>query len=272
LALTIYLLYFPERYEIGKEEAATRSSSTVYWLLPALFVLWVNYDSWFILGPFTVALFLGGQILQRLVPVLPGSKATGHLGTLLLVLVVGIAACLLNPHHYHAFALPAQLSWTSPSESFERHNLFAPIYQSLFEANLFQAGSRVATSAFLLLTALGIISFGLNFLTGLQWWRIIIWVAFALLTVYRFRMLAFFAVVAAPITALNFHDFVALRVGRMPQVSRYWMAWSLGGRVASVLIGVALLVAAWPGWLHGQPGDTRRSFRVAWKVESDPAL
>jgi hypothetical protein len=279
LALTIYLLHVPlrsEREAVGQERI-TKSPLAAYWLLPALFALWVNFDSWFILGPFTVALFLLGQTLQGLLP-LPGTAGSTakprHLGMLFVVLVVGTAACLLNPHHYHAFALPAQLSWAGLSDTFARDPLFAPFYHSLLQENLFQADARLTATgpALLLLAVLGVASFGLSFSAGWQWWRVLLWIVFAVLAFYRIRMVPFFAVVAAPITVLNFQDFVAFRLGSAPQMSRYWMAWSFGGRIGSILIGVALLVAAWPGWLHGRPGDARLTHRVVWRVEPDLSL
>src|SRR5262245_36730132 len=64
------------------------------WLLP-LCVLWVNVDSWFWLGPILVALFWVGQRLstgERMIP--------------LLLIPACFLACLLNPHHVHAFLSP----------------------------------------------------------------------------------------------------------------------------------------------------------------------
>ena len=86
----------------------------------------------------------------------------------------------------------------------------------------------------------------------------------------------FFAVVAAPITALNFQDFAALNFGRLPRVDRSWKAWSLGGRIVSILAGAILIAAAWPGWLHGRPTDDVSQHRVAWNpqdmIHVDPSL
>ena len=48
----------------------SRRNTTKIWQLPvclgALFLLWVNMDGWFILGPILVALFLVGEFLERL--------------------------------------------------------------------------------------------------------------------------------------------------------------------------------------------------------------
>ena len=62
LGLTLYVLQRPRL--------------AVYWLLVPLFVLWVNMDSWFVLGPITVALYLLGQLLQQLfAPIRTGADA-----------------------------------------------------------------------------------------------------------------------------------------------------------------------------------------------------
>src|SRR5205085_12340755 len=80
------------------------------WLLPPLFALWVNLDSWFLLGPLTIALFVLGEGLQRS---LSGPRKEGlkRLKSLALVLAVGLAACLLNPYGVRALALPPELAY-----------------------------------------------------------------------------------------------------------------------------------------------------------------
>src|SRR5579884_3426438 len=69
-----------------------------------VFVVWVNVDEWFVLGPVLVALFwLGERLGDR-------RRTPGWL------VVAGLAVCLVNPNTWHAFTLPADLSpvtWTS---------------------------------------------------------------------------------------------------------------------------------------------------------------
>ena len=66
LALTLYFLERPHRStnHDGAGLVAKPLSLTAYWPLAPLFVLWVNLDSWFLLGPLTVALYLFGGVLQ----------------------------------------------------------------------------------------------------------------------------------------------------------------------------------------------------------------
>jgi hypothetical protein len=53
LAVTLWLLV-----------KSTEGSRRFLWYLPPLFLLWVNVDQWFVLGPITLALFLLGEWLQ----------------------------------------------------------------------------------------------------------------------------------------------------------------------------------------------------------------
>src|SRR5262249_39071724 len=106
LALTVYLLH---RGAVrGAPVALLGRTFSPLWLLPPLFALWVNLDSWFVLGPLTVALFLLGAALGRLVA--PAGTVPGGLRTLGLVLLVGLGACLLNPYLHRAFVLPVELA------------------------------------------------------------------------------------------------------------------------------------------------------------------
>ncbi len=87
------------------------SGQRIWWLIPPLFVLWVNCDEWFFLGPLTVALYLAGALLEpwffRSGPKRDEDRRR-ELIALGLVLAVGLAACLVNPHHFHAFTLPPE--------------------------------------------------------------------------------------------------------------------------------------------------------------------
>jgi hypothetical protein len=279
LALTVYILQRP-RYEETGHGPAKRSGWSplaVYWWLPVLFLLWVNVDSWFFLGPLTVALFLIGQLLQQVFsPIRTGPDAPepAQLRRLGLVLIVGLAACLINPHHYKAFALPAPLYTTTPAEVFDRDSMLRIFFLSPFEDDYFQPGTgwSVAGMAYFVLLGLGLLSFALSYFNGWRWWRLLVWLAFAVLSAYQLRNIGFFAVVAGPITALNLQDFAAGRFGLVPRVQPVWKTWSLLGRGATLAVGLVLLLAAWPGWLHARPMDTRQSHRVAWRVEADPSL
>jgi tetratricopeptide (TPR) repeat protein len=272
LSLTVYLV---ERWSHEESEGFQRKRFLLapYGTIVPLFVLWVNVDGWFILGPLTVALFLVGQFAER--PFGPaGERALKrrHLISLTRVLVVGSAACLLNPHHYRAFILPALISQVTPVDVYDRDSTFRQLFNSSWNRGFLQDYGEIAGSSYFLLMALGLLSFMLTFFRGWRWWRLLVWMAFALLAAYRVRCIPFFAVVAAPITALNLQDFASARFGRLPRVEPLWTTWSLGGRVVTILAGLVLLLAAWPGWLQGRLGDSRQRFHVHWAVEVDPSM
>jgi hypothetical protein len=279
LAITLCILVRPRHIE-GQE--GEPSPLRIYWLLPVLFVLWVNVDGWFILGPITVALFLLGQVLQQFFnPIRTGPEAPEPTqnSTLLLVLLVGTAACLINPHHYHAFTLPYEISPHTPTKVLSQEAFFRQMFYKVLDddhLNFLKSGWNLAAYAYFPLVVLGFISFVVSALGGWRWWRLLIWGAFAFLSYWQVRNIGLFAVVAAPITALNFQGFVAERSGQSARANTAWRIWSLSGRLATLLLAVAAAALAWPGWLHGLPLEGRigssRQYRAHWAVEADPSL
>jgi tetratricopeptide (TPR) repeat protein len=281
LALTLYILQKPRHLEADSRHAAkTRSPLAVYWLLPVLFLIWANLDIWFILGPVTVAIYFVGQCLQKLTrPVRTGEDAPepGQLLRLFVVFVVGTFACLANPHHYHVFALPTQLGFSETAQALQADESLGHIVDSVFHSP--DASGSVSPlnlvyyhPLLLPLLLLGLISFVLNAVSAWRWWRFLIWITFAGLGLYQSRTIPFFAVVAAPITALNLQDFAVVRFGRTVRVSQEWRTWSIGGRIVTCLVLLGLLIAAYPGWLHFRTPGPKEGHRVAWVIDVDPSL
>jgi pSer/pThr/pTyr-binding forkhead associated (FHA) protein len=223
-----------------------------YLHLPLLFILWVNVDEWFLLGPILVVLFWVGERLQGC------RRMPGW------VVPVGLAACLVNPHGYHAFTLPAELSpvtWTSGL----RHDVrFQQMFASPWQSNTYlqpATWQNAAALAYFALTALGLVSFLLR-LQALRGWRFLVWACFGVLAAWQMRTIPFFAVVAGPITALNLQDFGVDRRRSLPRMS-------LVGRLALLLGVLGLILLAWPGWLQGYYRSDRH---VAWDIEPDSTL
>ena len=256
LGVTVWLLT-----SVGKSEARL-------WWLPPLFALWVNCDSWFFLGPLTVALYLAGDLLGHWLRREPAINVR----TLVLVLVVGVAACLINPHHIHAFTLPPEFGLTPTGGLIEndpqfRMFLLSPLAKDYYQPYL---GLNVAGLAYWPLLLLGLASFVSLFVIGqAPWPRLLVWSGFALMSLYNVRAIPFFAVLAGPIASLNWLDFAVQRLGTAPRLTRPWRNWSLSGRTLTVLLGLVLLIATVPGWLHrSQPPFSR----IGWSVEVDPSL
>jgi hypothetical protein len=264
LALTLWLLWRPL-----EQDASLGRQLRHYAPILLLFVLWVNVDGWFLLGPVAAALFwLGDWIAPRRAtgetPVPPG-KARRTPGWLW---PAGLAVCLVNPYYIHAFTLPVEL--TPLPEALRQDPRFAQLHTSPWHLSLYYsslAGINLARGSYLVLLAAGALSFMLN-VRNFTGWRLLVWSAFAGLSAWLVGTIPFFSVVAAPITALNLQDaFCRSQAERGTEKSRRWL---LGvSNLALVMSGLVLIVLAWPGWLQGFQDRGRH---VDWAVQPDSSL
>jgi hypothetical protein len=258
LTLTLWLLWRPLA-----QGALFGQQLRHYSPLFVLFALWVNVDDWFLLGPLLAALFwLGDWIAPRTTggtQLSPGQAARTP-GWLWLA---GLAVCLINPYHVHAFTLPTELM---PLPVALRHDVrFAQLHTSSWQLNLYYgtlAGVNLARVSYLVLLTVGALSFLLNY-RNLAGWRLLVWLSFAGLSAWLVGTIPFFAVVAAPITTLNFQDAFAPRHDRQ---SRLLLGISYSALLMSAL---ALIGLAWPGWLQG---FYDRGRHVDWSVQPDGSL
>jgi hypothetical protein len=247
-----------------------------YWPLPALCLFWVNLDQWFFLGPLTIGLYLAGVALQERFWPLPRSAddPVEEPKTLGLVLLASVVACFVSPHHYHSFVVPAQLGFGQAAEAVRDLRQFQPTFLSPLSFgdsthdSYFRSESPFNSAAYFVLLLLGVISFILSYGVW-RWWRVMVWAFFVLLSLYHARAIPFFAVVAAPITALNFLDYTFLRFGRTYLEGQNARSWAVSGRVLSLFLAVLLCVAAVPGWTHV---STHRLHHFGLRVEFDPSL
>ncbi len=249
LALTLWFLFSASQREDG--------SNRPWWLLLIVFVVWVNVEEWFLLGPIVAGLFWLGERLQG------QRRMPGW------VVPAGVAVCLLNPHTFHVFHLPPELavdSWTSGIRN-DAH--FQALFASPWQPAYFHAAAEynAAVLAYFALTGLGLISFFLC-PSALRDWRLVVWLPFALLAAWQARAVPFFAVVAAPIAVLNGQDFLIGRGRERSPLAGPSFVSAAGG----VLLGaglLALIFLTWPGWLTGYGREVRR---VGWGTPIDPSL
>jgi hypothetical protein len=266
LGLTFWLLWKPQKSGLQIEKQGATSLPPIrYLLLPLLFALWVNVDEWFFLGPVLAALFWLGERLQ-------GQKRTPAW-----VVFAGLAACLLNPYTFHAFTLPSELSALLGPTGLREDVRFQAIFASPWSlTNLRSSGTNPAALAYFALTFLGLVSFVLN-REALLSWRLAVWLPFALLAAWQARTIPFFAVVAAPVTALNWQDFLAGLSGKATKRvdNRSGLLFGLspllraaGGLV--LLLGLpALMYFTWTSW---QLETGREGRHIAWGLQSEPSL
>jgi len=259
VVLTLYLL---ERTCLTEDAPVPRARPEC-WLLVPLFALWANLDEWFVLGPVLVGLYALGELLHR-------SPASGGVTPparrLLLLFCVGLAACLATPYHYRIFAWPTFLGLNLAEQALQYDplgpSMIFPSFGGYFTGSPLFRSPGAWAYYFLLLAG------AVSFMLALRTWhlgRLLVWLALAALSLYRARTIPFFAVAAAPLLALNVQqgrDQLALRgepilAKRVPDLVR-WMG---------VLLGVVLLVLAWPGWLQPAPYQPR-----GWAVEPDGSL
>jgi hypothetical protein len=125
--------------------ALLRTGGRTLYALPAVVVLWVNVDAWFLLGPLTVALFGLGQ---RFAPPAWGAPRLPRW-----LLPACLAACLLSPHHVHALTLPAELSPAVWRSEFRHDIRFAPFFASPWRLDLLglAGGLNLAAWAYVVL-------------------------------------------------------------------------------------------------------------------------
>jgi tetratricopeptide (TPR) repeat protein len=254
--LTLYLLERPSLVEGIAAERARRPR----WLLVPLFALWANLDAWFVLGPILVGLYALGELLRRSTrgrSVSEGTSLAYASASDILLFLAGLAACLATPYHYHIFSWPTPLGLTAAEQALRQDPLGQTLVVSPFAAR-FMASPLLRSPglwAYYFLLAAGALSFVFA-MPNLHPGRLLAWLALAALSIYQARMIPFFAVIAAPVLALN------AQVGGAERSEAH-----RGLRMLGVLSGVVLLVLAWPGWLQLTPYQARD-----WAIEPDGSL
>jgi hypothetical protein len=270
LGLTLWLLHRPRQLrDAGQTDERTVPLS--WWFIPPLFALWSNCDAWVFVGPMLVALYFAGEVMEHYLPLAGEEKNARprHLFALGGVLAAGLVACLINPHHLHSLTLPPELGFSPAGDLIEHDPQFRYVFLSPLQAEYFKSPLvSVASTSYFPLLVLGIVSFAFTF-GRVPWWRLPVWVGFALLSLYNARAIPFFAIVAGPISALNWLDFAASLAARRPRASASGQRWALWGRALTIAGCVALLVVVVPGWLQSQPHEYHQ---VGWGVEVDPSL
>lgn len=264
------------------------------WRIPAvlgvLCWLWANLDAWFFLGPLTIGLVYAGEVLQRKYLELTDERSEtdgpSPLGrfpdeqTLQRALLIGIAACCLTPHHIFVWQLPFELLGSDAIKVDPTMNAglnLAPTDKLFFEQE--RLGYNLNGLAYAVLLGGGGLLLGVSagFGTGAVRPRlapVLLWIAFAGMSMVSVFAIPFLAVVAVPILAAQFNALSARVVlgERGERRTRLVLIGSSGGRVLCLIALIAACVCAWPGWMHPANADASGTRRVAWAVESDVAL
>jgi hypothetical protein len=269
LGLTLLVLRWPQLCPAPANPKAPRSYRC-FWLLVPLFALWVNCDQWFFLGPVAAGLWWLGEYLQdSLSTDRKRPRRPDELRTLGYAVLAGVAACLLNPHHVFAFTLPAQLGFGDAKEALKNDEQLKVLFLSPLDGDYWTSSHGLSAPgiAYFVLLGAGVVSFTLSYNT-LRWPRVLLFVAFGLLSIYHARAIPFFAVVAGPITALNLLDYLTETFGGEAEPDRHRQYWTLG-RAVALAAALALVVCTIPGWTQTRPYDAHH---VGWEIIPDASL
>ena len=165
-----------------------------WWVLPALMLLWVNLHGMFVLGIVIWIIYLVGNLFEK--PSRAWTSWASDPGTKSMLLggTFALVTTFLSPSGFKIWAAIASLGGNAYIKS------RIPEYQS---ANFQMA----ETWPFILLLLLGIASFARSSLK-IRWGHVFLIAAFAGIALYSSRMLPLFAVVAVPILAKSFSDWI----------------------------------------------------------------
>src|SRR5262249_28728098 len=146
---------------------------------------------------------------------------------------------------------------------------FQPLFSSVWSiANLPGAMQSPAFLAYVALTLLGILSFFAH-PRALRGWRLTVWLPFAALAAWQARTIPFFVIVAAPIAALNWQDFLAKIEGERMKDESSSFRFIL--HPFSFILCLSLLVLIYFTWAGWAVGTGREERRVAWGLQTDPS-
>lgn len=290
--LTLHLLARPaEKEPSGWLAPLLRLTGGRGWVfLPPLFALWANLDDWFLLGPLLTFLWWLGGLFESGLPAAEASAAPAERRRLAIVLVVGLAACLLNPYHVRVFKIPGEL-WSPAMMFLDEKFVSRRISVSPFEADAFSTtvywiapgGLTLCEWAYYPLALLGVFSFLVNenYRRGA---RLASWLGFFLLSAWQTRNIGFFAVVGGGLTLMNLSDWLAVRASRAaePRVSPGSVLLAMGPRFLVLLFLLAgcfftvLPPMTEPSFtqLLGEPslGYLNPRGSVGWSAFADPSM
>jgi hypothetical protein len=262
-----FTLYWLVRVGRRAEQAPPLSVARAflrYLPLLLLFAVWANLDRWFVLGPAVLVLWWLGALVHHGIDRGWGatpSYSPAHLRGLGLAALVGLVTLLASPHHVRPLTvLPALLA----------EHASAPAEAELLVPGV---GMPPASLAYCLLIGLGLFLIGLGlfafFFQGARfWWSDgLVWSAMLALSLYDKAAIPFFAVIAGPIAGLHLQAAAARRLAAN-EASATPRGRATGLlQLATLLVLIAALATAWPGWLQGTAAEPR-----AWEVVLDPSL
>jgi hypothetical protein len=291
LGITLWLLLAPRTAVMEGSQVSFLRSNRRWWLLPAVFLLWVNMDGWFLLGPAVVGLYLGGVALSNLTAQVRGQPLPmlwPEVRKLALVLGVAIVATLVSPHHIYAYTLPSEISPTVHEAV--KGQAISWFFVGPWDADYFRdtpwhnpfkdpkgiylllrgAYHALAVIGMASLLAMGLIAAYSRRLV-VRWELVLPCLLLFGLSCVSARCIPFFVIAMAPVTALVLYDLMHPYVSA-DTLFRFRFG-VLGARVAVIAALLALAVFAWPGWLSSDKTDSGLyRYQVQWTVQPEASF
>ena len=266
------------------------------WRMPAIVGgvcwIWACTDSFFFLGPLTIALVWAGEKLHK--SFVPGPAETAGEDSfwsappapaLQRALLLSVAGALLNPMFLGALVrspldalaqlLPFELTlgW---ADLFAGDPHLTPIVLSPLNAAYLDAterGDSVPAYSALALVVCGGLLLGAG-LSRLRTTHILFWFAFVVLALLHYRFIPAAAIMAVPLAAGHLNGLSRFRLQSVSDPSTKTILTLSGvGRIVSVALLLALIAATIPGYLHARSTyNAVVNRRVSWGIEEEVGL
>ena len=269
--LIVWLLLRMRQSLCGSKLSNVRNWSEVmryvgdrYWPILLVMLVWVNVDVWFVLGLFIVMFFAVAQSWRKTTDEdnVPAQRK------IVWTLFAGCSLiCLVNPHHIHAFRLPTVFGWDETIQVLRTDPSFHYLEASPFRSDHVRSalGHGVNGMVYYLLIVVGILSFIWSFRKS-SVFLLLLWIPFFLLSLAYFRTVPFFVVISVPVIVGNYRAITSETAKKDSTAGNAKPVGILGNGFA-VLLGIGLIVCAWPNWLQGTPFAP-----PCWAVPEKPGM
>ena len=256
LALTFTFLERGFRAPVSAQ--AWRTCWKPFWPLFPLLALWANVDQWFFLGPLLVVLYLLRELRNSIDGKAPGLSPR----SLGLILCLALGVTLVNPHFISVWSAPVAFVSSGLNHPLARDSVLGDQYLQPFRAQYFswQVLGHVPGPAFWVLVLIGVVSFIKNRAGRRRF--LLIWAVFLILCIHQSAAIPFFAVAAAPLTAINLGQ---LAQSRPTTRAKSRVLFPLA-RLALISLVLSATIAAWAGLVQFRAGAR------GWRVEAERAF
>ncbi len=261
-------------------------------ILAGVFAVWANADAWFFLGPLALACVLVGELVNRtLLRAAPPATAADPfppappVPALAKALGLGVVAVLLNPFFLAALVkdpgeavaqlVPMELGFGIPagaSDNFELGALTMSPLSGLYQSRE-SLGYGVNGFSYAALLVAGVLTLVLGF-ARVRAAQVLLWLAFAGLSLVHVRLIPYFAVIVAPIVAGHVNGLSGwLTLGRSSDPKTRILLTACGlGRVLCLFVAFLMLAITYPGWLHPQSSVRAAQNRLDWALAPDAGM